>query len=225
MTRLPFDPANCHPVSSIRQVGVAPRRLVYHVLNRAVARLPLFRKAADSAAFEQVLAEAHERCPIRILAWCIMPNRWHLVLRPRKDGELTAFTRRLTHTRDPGAPGLAHPPSYLWQGDLYQRRFPLTRGIGIGAKRGTVASPLICRVPFDLLGFRPAGRTKVARDFQSLENELLLSSWPSLVFLRPAGGGKPGRGMWTGAGIQGLRSPWQPSNALRAQESADARKA
>jgi putative transposase len=36
----------------------APGGYVYHALNRAVARLPLFEKPADYGAFERVLAEA-----------------------------------------------------------------------------------------------------------------------------------------------------------------------
>ena len=39
--------------------------------SRAVARLPLFRKEADYAAFERVMLEAYERHPTRILAWCL----------------------------------------------------------------------------------------------------------------------------------------------------------
>ncbi len=81
-----------------RTARVAPGGLVYHVLNRAVARLPLFRKEADYGAFERVMLEAHERFPTRILAWCLMRNHWHFVIWPRKDGELTAFLRWLTHT-------------------------------------------------------------------------------------------------------------------------------
>jgi putative transposase len=72
--------------------------LVYHVLNRAVARLALFEKEADYAAFERVMAEALEKHPIRLLAFTIMPNHWHLVLWPREDGELTDFVRWLSHT-------------------------------------------------------------------------------------------------------------------------------
>lgn len=72
--------------------------MVYHVLNRTVARLPLFRKEADYAAFERVLLEAYERTPTRILVWCIMRNQWHFVIWPRQDGELTAFVRWLAHT-------------------------------------------------------------------------------------------------------------------------------
>ena len=45
---------------------------VYHVLNRANGRLRLFKKHADFAAFEQVLADAHERLPLRILGYVLM---------------------------------------------------------------------------------------------------------------------------------------------------------
>ncbi len=69
-----------------RRPRVAPGGFVYHVLNRAVARLPLFEKDADYEAFERVLAEAMERQPTRLLSYCILPNHWHLVLWPRDDG-------------------------------------------------------------------------------------------------------------------------------------------
>ena len=67
-------------------------------LNRAVARLPLFQKEADYEAFERVLRKAHERFPIEIMAYCVMPNHWHFVLRPTTDGQLTEFLRCLAHT-------------------------------------------------------------------------------------------------------------------------------
>jgi putative transposase len=82
-----------------RRPRVAPGGFVYHCLNRAVARLALFEKREDYAAFERVLEEAVQQHPMRILAYCIMPNHWHLVLWPRRDGELTDFVRWLTHTQ------------------------------------------------------------------------------------------------------------------------------
>jgi putative transposase len=74
---------------------------VYHVLNRANAGLRIFRSARDYAAWERVLAEANERYRMRVLAYAVMPNHWHLVLWPRKDGDLSRFVGwlTLTHTR------------------------------------------------------------------------------------------------------------------------------
>jgi putative transposase len=62
---------------------------VYHVLNRANARLPIFESPADFDAFERVLEEAVDRYRTRLLAYAILLNHWHLVVWPRKDGELS----------------------------------------------------------------------------------------------------------------------------------------
>ncbi len=35
---------------------------------------------------------------MRILGYLVMPNHWHLVLWPERDGELAAFMQRLTTT-------------------------------------------------------------------------------------------------------------------------------
>ncbi|MEX2317203.1 MAG: transposase [Pirellulales bacterium] len=103
-----------------RRPRIAPAGLVYHVLNRAVARLALFEKRADYAAFERVLAEAMERHPTRLLAYTVMPNHWHLVLWPRADGELTEFVRWLSHTH---AMRWHSHHGTAGSGHLYQGRF------------------------------------------------------------------------------------------------------
>lgn len=72
--------------------------LVYHVLNRGAKRARLFDSTADYAAFEQLLAEATARVPMTVLAYCLMPNHWHLVLCPRQDGDLSRFMHWLTTT-------------------------------------------------------------------------------------------------------------------------------
>jgi len=94
--------------------------LVYHVLNRAVARLPLFRKEADFEAFERIMLEAQERHPTRLLAWCLMRTHWHMVIWPEQDGELTAFIRWLSHTHAMRW-HVAHQT--VGGGHLYQGRF------------------------------------------------------------------------------------------------------
>jgi putative transposase len=98
----------------------APGGLVYHALNRAVARLPLFEKPADYEAFERVLALALHAHPTRLLAYCLMPNHWHLVVWPRREGELSAFVRWLTHTHTMRWHAHYHTQG---TGHLYQGRF------------------------------------------------------------------------------------------------------
>jgi putative transposase len=103
-----------------RQRRSAPGGYVYHALNRAVARLPLFEKDDDFDAFECVLVEAHQKHPTRLLAYCLMPNHWHFVVWPTVDAELTAFLRWLTHTHTQR--WHAHYQT-AGTGHLYQGRF------------------------------------------------------------------------------------------------------
>jgi putative transposase len=44
---------------------------VYHVLNRANARMTIFRNDADFETFERVLTEAIERTGTRLLSYCL----------------------------------------------------------------------------------------------------------------------------------------------------------
>jgi putative transposase len=60
---------------------------VYHVLNRSVGRMHMFRKAADFADFERMMVEAQQREPIRILAYCILANHWPFIVWPERDGQ------------------------------------------------------------------------------------------------------------------------------------------
>ena len=72
--------------------------MIFHVLNRGNARDQIFDKDTDYAAFEKVLAESQEQVSVRILSYCLMPNHWHLVLWPFRDGDLGRFMQRLTTT-------------------------------------------------------------------------------------------------------------------------------
>ena len=77
--------------------------LAYHALKRRIGRLALFDKPADYLAFEKILREAHDRMGLRIAAYCLMPNHWHLLLWPRQDGELSQAMRWITsRTRSAG---------------------------------------------------------------------------------------------------------------------------
>ena len=52
---------------------VAPGGMVFHVLNRGVAGMQLFEKAADYQAFERVLQDTLDQSPMRICAYAVMP--------------------------------------------------------------------------------------------------------------------------------------------------------
>lgn len=71
---------------------------VYHVLNRANARVQIFDDDKDYERFELILEEAVQRYDMRLLAYCIMPNHWHLVAYPRHDCDLSGFMGWLTNT-------------------------------------------------------------------------------------------------------------------------------
>ena len=92
--------------------------MVFHVLNRANARATIFEKPEDYAAFERVLREAVDRVEMRVLAYCLMPNHWHLVLWPRRDGDLSKFMGwlTLTHTQRWHAHHRTVGTGHLYQG-------------------------------------------------------------------------------------------------------------
>jgi putative transposase len=94
--------------------------MVYHVLNRANGRLPLFEKDGDYEAFERVLREARDYCDVPLLAYCVMPNHWHLIVRPRADGDLSRFVGWLTLTHTQRWHAHYHA---VGLGHLYQGRF------------------------------------------------------------------------------------------------------
>jgi len=94
--------------------------LIYHVLNRSVGRITLFRHDRDYQAFERTLTEAHARLPLGLLTYCVMPTHWHLVLRPARDGDLSAFMQWLTLTH---AQRWRTSHGNVGYGPLYQGRF------------------------------------------------------------------------------------------------------
>src|SRR5947209_14106899 len=110
-----------------RQARAAPGGYVYHALNRAVARLLLFQKPADYDAFERVLVEALVKHPIRLLAYCVMPNHWHFVLWPETDEQLTEFLRcSPTRTRSAGTRTTTRPARPIFTRDA-STHFPFRK--------------------------------------------------------------------------------------------------
>src|SRR5690606_4621191 len=103
-----------------RRLRVSTGGLVYHVLNRAMARDRIFDDADDYQAMLRVIGRTHERLPIRIISYCLMPNHWHLVLWPAADGQLSEFMRWLTVTHTQRWHAHHHTAG---TGPVYQGRF------------------------------------------------------------------------------------------------------
>jgi len=121
----PFQPARRHRVCDVTPRMARSKRIdqptyVYHVFNRAVRKAQLFESPGDYREFELLLKAARTRVPMRILAYCLMPTHWHLLLWPRAGGDLSRFIAWLctTHaTRWNKRRGLTG------RGAVYQSRF------------------------------------------------------------------------------------------------------
>src|SRR6267143_3242791 len=103
-----------------RPLRLTSADVVYHVLNRANARRTLFDDDGDYAAFGRVLTQACERVSMRLLAYCVMPNHWHLAVWPRQDRDLSRFMNWLTLTHTQRWHQHRHS---VGEGHLYQGRF------------------------------------------------------------------------------------------------------
>jgi putative transposase len=87
-------------------------------MNRGNAKATVFHKDEDYKSFVTLLADAQKRLPMRLLAYCLMPNHFHLVVWPRKPGELSRWMQWLltSHVR-------RYHRHYQTSGHVWQGRF------------------------------------------------------------------------------------------------------
>lgn len=136
----------CYERRGSRRVDLSIR-----VLNRANAQLPLFESNEQYSLMLGVLAEAHQRVPMRTLGYCIMPNHWHLLLWPRGDGDLSEFMQWLTVTHTQrwhaaaGTIGAGHVYQGRYKSFLVQPTRPSRRQRGFGLLQGGSAVLAVLR--------------------------------------------------------------------------------
>jgi putative transposase len=91
---------------------------VYHVTSRSGPGVTLFDSRCAYRAFVDLIGEAQAARPIRLLAYCVMPNHSHLVLWPETDEAVERFVGwlSLTHAkrfhRWHGTSGPVYPKRY-----------------------------------------------------------------------------------------------------------------
>ena len=81
-----------------RKRRITPAGLVFHVLNRANGKAQIFATEGDYRAFRDVLGEAIARTGMRVLAYTVMPNHWHIIEWPSHDRQVSSFMSWLTST-------------------------------------------------------------------------------------------------------------------------------
>jgi putative transposase len=90
----------------------------YHIINRANARLQIFNNKEDYELFEDVLHDAWDIYQSNILAYCVMPNHFHIVIKTSLDGEMSQFMKWFTQTHASRwhAKNKTHGSGSLYQG-------------------------------------------------------------------------------------------------------------
>jgi len=90
----------------------------YHVLNRGNKKAQIFHEAADYEQFLAMIHCAQERLRVPILSACLMPNHFHLVVRPAGAIDLARWAHWVftTHVR-------WYHAKYGTTGRLWQGRF------------------------------------------------------------------------------------------------------
>ena len=75
--------------------------LVYHVLNRGNGRQAVFHKDKDYEVFIDLMKKANERYSVKLFAYCLMPNHFHMVLMPDQSKDLSRWMQWLmtSHVR------------------------------------------------------------------------------------------------------------------------------
>ena len=73
----------------------------YHLINRGNGRQQIFHKDNDYSAFINVLLQARGKYGVKLLAWCLMPNHFHLLVQPTEADQLNKWMQWLmtTHVR------------------------------------------------------------------------------------------------------------------------------
>ena len=91
---------------------------IYHVLNRGNGKQKVFHKEQDYKAFVDLMKEAETHYSVKIFAYCLMPNHFHIILMPLKGEELSKWMQWLmtSHVR-------RYHKHYETSGHIWQGRF------------------------------------------------------------------------------------------------------
>ena len=93
---------------------------IYHMFNRGNRRATIFEKEADYEAFERILVDAVAKFDVELFGDRVLSNHWHLLVRPKVDGEMSRFAQWLNLTRSQRYRAHLHAAG---KGHLFKGRF------------------------------------------------------------------------------------------------------
>ncbi len=100
-----------------RTARASAANLCYHVLNRGNNRASVSHKDGDFDAFVDLLAEAKLRNPMRILAYRVLPNHFHLRSGPWEMETWAAGCTGCSRPVSAVTNGIITPPATFGRGD------------------------------------------------------------------------------------------------------------
>jgi putative transposase len=96
---------------------------LYHIINRGNGRAEVFHHGEDYRGFTDLLGEARAKFPVALLAFCLMPNHFHLVIQPRSPEALSAFMQWTMTCHVRRYHRLYRSSGHVWQGRF--KSFPI----------------------------------------------------------------------------------------------------
>jgi len=92
--------------------------LIYHIINRGNGSQEVFHKDQDYQVFVELLKEAMQRFCVRLYAYCLMPNHFHLLVAPESADDLSKLMQwfMTSHVR-------RYHRHYGTNGHIWQGRF------------------------------------------------------------------------------------------------------
>jgi putative transposase len=103
-----------------RKLRIVVAGAIYHVVNRGNDKRIVFPEVAYYKRFVDLLQEGREHARVSLVGYCLMPNHFHLMVRPETEDALSSYMHWVTgsyashfrrHTRTRGF------------GHVFQRRF------------------------------------------------------------------------------------------------------
>ena len=77
-----------------RKVPFLPNQY-YHIYNRGAHRIDIFRNDADYVFLLKLVKEQAQKCGVSVIAYCLMHNHYHFLLRQDGDTKISKFMQAI----------------------------------------------------------------------------------------------------------------------------------